>query len=286
LEPKANYTLIGLIVLLLTATLISSLLWLSVGFERKKYDFYSVYIHESVSGLSEESSVKFNGVVVGSVKVVELDPVDPQQIKLTLKIEQGTPITTSTIATLVMQGITGNTFLGLSALTPTLEPLQKIPDEPYPVIPYKASFFSRLEKNITDVTNGVKRVFDKENAKLLKQSLTNLEAITETIAKNHKNIDESLHDLPIVMRDLKSGVRELSSTIKNISTASTQVTSTMKAGEDSIKKITNQTIPPATILLRRLDTIAANLEKVSRSMRQNPAVIIRGSTQPKPGPGE
>ena len=72
----------------------------------------------------------------------------------------------------------------------------------------------------------------------------------------------------------------------DVSVAGKQFTKTMKAGKNSIDQISQQTVPPAVILLRRLDVIAANLEKMSAQMRENPAIIVRGSAPPKPGPGE
>lgn len=265
MESKVNYTIVGLTVIILTAGLIAAGLWLSIGFERKKYNNYIVYMYESVSGLSEESPVKYNGVRVGQVIKVELSKVDPQQTKITIQVEQGTPITTSTTATLITQGITGTTSLGLSPSSSTFIPLQRTPGEPYPVIPSKPSFFNQLEKNIHEISEGFKNILTKENSRNLKQALI---------------------ELPKVLNDLQGATKKFNSLAESMSTAGEQVTSTMKAGKEGIDLISNQTIPPAITLLRRLDSIAANLEKVSAQMRQNPAVIIRGSAMPSPGPGE
>lgn len=68
--------------------------------------------------------------------------------------------------------------------------------------------------------------------------------------------------------------------------AGKNVSITMQAGKNTIDKLSQQTIPPMVLLIQRLDAIASNLEKVSAQMRQNPSVIIRGNTPPKPGPGE
>ncbi|WP_133127506.1 MlaD family protein [Legionella nagasakiensis] len=286
MESKINYTAVGLTVLILTAGLIIAGLWLSIGFERKKYNTYTVYMNESVAGLSEESLVKYNGVKVGQVSNIELSKFDPQRVKISLKIEEGTPITTSTYATLITQGITGTTYLGLSPSSSTFVPLQKTPGEPYPVIPSKPSFFNRLEKNINDISRGFKRILTKENSENLKESLNNLQKISYSIAKNDEHIDKSLQELPKILNELKAGIRKFSAMTEDMSKAGKQFSITMKAGKESIDKISQQTIPPAIILLRRLDLIAANLENVSAQMRQNPAVVIRGSTPPKPGPGE
>ena len=272
--------------MILIAGLLSAALWLSVGFERKKYDNYLVYMTEPVSGLSEESLVKYNGVRVGVVDKIELSQFDPQKVKISLKIEEGTPVTTSTHATLIAQGITGNTYLGLSASSPSLFPLQKKPGELYPVIPYTPSFFSQLEKNLNDVSLGVKAILNTENAKSIKKSLANLQKITDVIADNHNGINQSLQDLPKVISELKVGIQKFDTMATVISESGKQFSTTMKTGKNGIDRISQQTLPSLTLLLQRLDSIAANLEKVSADMRQNPAVIIRGTSPPQRGPGE
>lgn len=286
MESKTNYTLVGLTVLILTTALLSAALWLSVGFDRKKYDLYTVYMHEAATGLSEDSVVKFNGVKVGIVSKIELNQFDPQEVKILLKIEEGTPITASTQATLINQGITGATYLGLSAKSPTLFPLQKSPGEPYPVIPYTPSFFSQLEKNLNDISMGLKRILDKDNAAALKKSLSNLEQFTDMIVNNDSQVNEVLHQLPSMIHDLKKGINRFSTMAVNMSAASRSVSTTMAAGKVSIDKLSQQAIPPMVILLQRLNAITANLEVVSQEIRQNPAVIVRGSAPPKSGPGE
>jgi phospholipid/cholesterol/gamma-HCH transport system substrate-binding protein len=169
LEPKTNYTLVGLFVLILTAGLVITSLWLSFGLDKKSYNYFTVYTKESVAGLSTESLVKYNGVKVGYVDGISLSKNNPQKVQLMLKIENGTPITQGTVASLVTQGITGMTYLGLSAKTPSLVPLKASPGEPYPVIPVKPSFFAAMENNIQDATESIKRVFDEENAKNVKK---------------------------------------------------------------------------------------------------------------------
>ena len=286
MESKTNYFIVGLTVILLTAGLIIGGLWLSTGFDQKKYNKYTVYMHEAVSGLNIESPVKYNGVKVGFISDIKLNDINPQQVLLRLKIVEGTPVTISTEATLVSQGITGTTYLGLSATSPTTTPLQKTPNEPYPVIPYKRSFFSQLEKTVTELSDSLKRVFDKENTQHIKQSLESLQKITAVIEKNSDNLNASLQDLPKLIRNLKDSVLQFSKMSRDVGAAGVQLSDTMRAGRNSIDKISQQAIPPTVLLLRRLDLIAANLEQVSANMRQNPAIIIRGSAPPKSGPGE
>ncbi|APF03681.1 TPA: MlaD family protein [Legionella pneumophila] len=307
MESKTNYTIVGLVVLILTAGLLSAGLWLSVGFNQKEYTSYTVYLKESVSGLSIESPVKFNGVQVGYVKEIKLNKNDPRQVELLLNIEKSTPITTSTSATLISQGITGVTYVGLSAGSSDLTPLRKMPGEPYPVIPSKPSLLNQLDavlkevaENVGAVSEKAQLIFNEENADNVRKSLANIERITEIIADNGQSINSSLTNFdvfianmakaskqfPQLIKDLKTGISKFKSLADNMSAAGKDVSKTMIAGKNTIDQISQQAIPPAVILLRRLNAISANLEKVSNEMRQNPSVIIRGTKAPKLGPGE
>lgn len=286
MEAKTNYTIVGLAVLILGASLLSASLWLSVGFDRKTYKTYLTFLTESVSGLSEESSVKYNGVRVGFIDSINLNPNNPEQVILVLKIEESVPITENTEATLVFQGITGTTYLGLSSTSSSLKPLKKNPDYPYPVIPSKPSFFRQLENNVNTLSEDLKQFFSEENAENVAKTIKNFEDVSAVFAKNKQNIQETLEELPKLAKTLKESALKFNTMAEDVSASGKQFTLTMKAGKNSIDQISQQTLPPMTLLMRRLNDIAANLEKVSREMRQNPAVIIRGTHPPKPGPGE
>ncbi len=307
METKANYTIVGGVIVVLFGALLSAGLWLSVGFNQKEYSSYTVYLTESVAGLNEQSPVKYNGVQVGVVKKIQLNTNDPRQVELTLSIESSIPITTSTTATLISQGITGVTYVGLAAASSDLSPLQRMAGEPYPVIPAKPSLFNQLDtiikevaENVNKVSDQTQRFFNEENALYITRSLANLEEFTAVIAGNKGSINNSLKsadiflanmatvskDFPNILNELKTGVHRFNSLASDMSTASKNVTGAMVSGKNAANKISEETLPPAIILLRHLNTISANLEKVSNEMRQNPSVIVRGTKPPKPGPGE
>ncbi len=286
MEAKANYKFVGLITIILLVGLLTTSLWLSFGFDKKRYNTYVVYMGEAVSGLNEESQVKFNGVKVGYIGGIEIDKKDPQQVKLYLKIEEGTPITISTQASLISQGITGNNFLGLSASTPTTQPLKALPGEKYPIIIYKSSFLKQLENTIEDVSQGMKELINEKNTKNLSIAINNLTEVSNVFAKNSKDIEKVLHDFPLLMKEIREGVAKFTDMSEDVSNASDSFSATMLAGRNTIDKINQQAIPPAVILIRRLETIAANLEDLSIELRKNPSVIVRGTAPRKPGPGE
>lgn len=300
METKTNYTIVGVAVLTLVVGLVVTMLWLSVGFNQKKYNIYTVYMHEAASGLTQDAPVKYNGVQVGYVKEIRLNQNDPRQVEILMSIEDGTPITTSTFATLNSQGITGVTYIGLSASTSNLTPIQKMPGEPYPVIPTRPSVFNQLDSILKRVSEDVsvvsaeaQRIFNEENAKHITRILANIELFSKDLSRNGKNVNifmdnlaKSSRDFPRMLEELRVGVSKFSYMAESLSNAGTTVSKTMGSGKETLDKIAQEAIPPAVLLLRRLNAISANLEKVSSELRQNPAVVIRGSKPPKPGPGE
>ena len=107
MESRVNFTLVGLFVVLLGASIVAALAWLSSLGDTEVFDTYRVYMTESVAGLNLNASVRYKGVNVGKVTYVDLDRDNPERIELLLQVESETPIRKGTMAKLVSQGITG-----------------------------------------------------------------------------------------------------------------------------------------------------------------------------------
>jgi len=107
-----NHAVVGLFVLVLGAALIAVVLWLaSGGAFKQKYDLYLAIEDESVAGLSMNAPVKYNGVDVGKVRDIRLEPGNPERVNLLFAIERGTPIKEDTVAVLKTQGLTGIAYV-------------------------------------------------------------------------------------------------------------------------------------------------------------------------------
>ena len=158
MEPKINYTLVGAFVLILTVALIIFITWLSAGFTTKNYKTYLVIMNESVAGITSNSTVKYNGVDVGSVKKIALCPKNPKQVELFLQIEEHTPITAGTTATLNSQGLTGITYVSLQGSDTNLTPLTILPGEEYPIIKTSPSLFVRLDTTLRQLTANMNQI--------------------------------------------------------------------------------------------------------------------------------
>lgn len=307
MEAKVNYTVVGMCVIILGAALIATALWLSVGLNQKSYNTYAVFLNEAASGLSEDAAVRYNGVKVGYVRQISLNHNNPNQVILLLNIEAGTPITINTKATLISQGITGVSYLGLSDKGSNLAPLKAPKNYPFPIIPAKPSLFTQIDKavrevadNVSSVTKEIQRVFDTKNAQYIRNTLQSMEKFSHNLEENNQKISAILQNTDILSRNLATSSEELpkltqafkksvhgfQQTTTALTQAGNSVSATMDDSRSAINKLSQQTIPAATGLIQRLDTVTNNLEKISNLMRRNPSVILRGTPEKPPGPGE
>jgi len=104
--------------LLFAAGLIAFIIVVKVGeslFDKR--DAYHVRMPGSVGALDPGSAVTFNGIVVGRVQSVVIDPRDVGIVAIELSLADGTPIPEDTSATVAMRGITGMKYVELTGGT-------------------------------------------------------------------------------------------------------------------------------------------------------------------------
>lgn len=314
MEPKVHYTVVGAFVIVLGAALALIFFWLTAVKHDKVYHTYLVYVSEGVSGLTADSQVRYNGVPVGFVRKIELDPSNPQLVRIKLEIEEGTPITTSTVATLKTQGITGVIYVELTAETQHAPLLKARPGERYPVIPALPSLLLQLSevvpkitKTVTELSDRITALLSVKNTKAITNTLQNIDKFSKTLAKNSKNLDASMQALRVTLDNAKITSKKLPALTDKMDKTLSSITSTSNAVKTTADKFSgaademkqtfvnsrsvlsnfnSQVMPSIQQLIMRLNNISSNLQGFSQTLTQNPAVIIRGKTPAAPGPGE
>lgn len=188
METNVRYTLAGTFVLIMLSLLVIITMWITSGFSREKYSYYTVYMKENVTGLAIKGRVVFNGVEVGTIDDMLLNKNKPRIVELRLKIKSNTPITRGTRATLGIKALSGASYLLLEDEGKDIKPLLAKKNEPYPVIETEPSMFVRLDKMMDQVSDGfqgmnrsfqkisstMQSVFSRETIQALKRALNAL----------------------------------------------------------------------------------------------------------------
>lgn len=303
-----NYALVGCFVLSLGAVLIAVVLWLaSGGTFQKKYDLYLAIEDESVAGLNLNAPVKYNGVDVGKVQLIELDANNPQRVNLLFAIERGTPIKEDTVAVLKTQGITGITYVELNGGALNALPLRTAPGATYPVIRTKPSLSARLENVLTSVlakldntSSSINAVLSDENRAAFKSALTDIATVARTIAARKDSIDTGITRAAQTLDHTAKATANMGAVVERIGRSADAVekmgtsvnqtsVSTGKAvdavGAD-VRRFSTETLPELERLIGELSSLSTSLRRLSEQTERDPRGLLFGR-QPVPnGPGE
>jgi phospholipid/cholesterol/gamma-HCH transport system substrate-binding protein len=292
-ESKVNYTVVGIFVVGLSIAMVIVFLWLSSLRNEKSYKTYLLYVNENVTGLTVQSPVRYNGVPVGFVKSIELDPHNAQLVKIILRIEVGTPITTSTVAVLQMQGITGVMYVGLKTTSVDSPLLQPEPGEKYAIIPTRPSFLVQISEVLPEVTRSIKKIGDsvnkllnEKNQKAIADTLENLRKVTKTLGDNSKNLDESMKFLRTTLKNTAQASVNLPDAISNFRDAANQAKATFAGGTVVMRNFSTQIMPEAQQAVQNLSHAAQSVHQLTDQLEQNPSMLIRGKAPAPKGPGE
>jgi phospholipid/cholesterol/gamma-HCH transport system substrate-binding protein len=107
METRANYVVIGLFTLAVIAGAFGFVYWFSRAGDGSERATYRVVFDGAVAGLRTGGWVLFNGIKVGEVSDLKLNPQNPRQVVATILIDKFVPVRTDTRVGLDFQGLTG-----------------------------------------------------------------------------------------------------------------------------------------------------------------------------------
>ncbi len=193
METRARYALIGLFMLAVIAASFAFVYWLENkgGFAQR--ETYQVKFQGSVSGLLVGSSVLFNGIRVGEVTGLGLDPEAPQNVTATIAVDRLTPIRSDTVVSIETQGLTGGAAVALrggSADSPVLSAEDGAP----PTLIAASTAGQDWTQAARDAFQRVDNVL-AENSKALNSAITNIDTFADALARNSDKVDGILAGL-------------------------------------------------------------------------------------------
>ena len=303
MNNSKQYVIIGAFVIFSLTAMIFIGIWLAFGLDDTKYNTFLTVFNESVDGLQLNSDVKFNGVSVGKVSAIYINKRNPSNVDVELQIKEGTPVTTSTYATLMAQGITGLSYIGLQTKyhKPPIQLLTPTSSPPYTEISTKPSVLSSITQQVEKVSNdigeistSVAKMVNNENSQKITNIISNVNSITATIAANNKNIQQSFNSLNNILQSISQASSQFNKTIENINETASSVAQVGQEVAALGQSIQNQTIqginqviiPEFATTLRDINEISIQLNELLNTLNRNPSILVKGELPPTPGPGE
>lgn len=242
METRANYVLIGTFTLLTAACLLLFALWAAKFSSDRNWRQYRVIFSEPVTGLTEGGGVQYNGISVGTVEKLRLDPDDARKVVALLKVQADAPVKVDTKAKLSQQGITGVPFIQLTGGSPNAARLESEERGDIPVIRTEPSAL----QNIADTAN---RLVARMDEVLSEQNIKRITATIEHIEQATGAISESREDITALIGNARQATETLNATLVT--------------ANGSIERIDRDVVRELPALMDKLDSTVGKLDAVA-----------------------
>ncbi|MBP2290461.1 MlaD family protein [Azospirillum rugosum] len=311
METRASYILVGSFVLALLAGLFVFTVWVAkVQLEETRQPYY-IYFTGSVTGLQEGSPVRYRGIPVGTVTDIRLDPNDVSRVRVTIEVQEGTPIKTDSIASLEVQGITGGAYIQISGGTELSELLRTAHDSGTPVIPSRPSSLTvfvdaapQLLNRALDLTNRMADLLTPQNQAAIADILQSTRTLTAELAKASNGLESTMqqagrtlqgfeavgpqlnHTMAQAQRTLatvEGSTKTLTGDLHELTTSLKQTSSQLNAmvGEnrDAVRDFTGSGLYELTLLITQLRDLSGQLSRVVTRIENDPSNFLFGGTR-------
>ncbi len=219
METKANHFLIGLFVLIMSVAGIGFVYWTQkLGNGVSQY--YSIDFKGEVGGLTTASQIYFNGMPVGRVEKLTIDPIDGRKTHVTIMIKQGIPIRANSSARIETSMLTGTAKIFLSAGTPD-SPVLESSGKNFPKIAATAVSGKSMMEGAPDLINNTNALILRmneliaNNERLIRESVKNVEVFTQALRDNKHNITRILGNAAQLTENLNTATVSINELVTN-----------------------------------------------------------------------
>jgi phospholipid/cholesterol/gamma-HCH transport system substrate-binding protein len=166
----------------------------------------------SASGLRQGGNVNFDGVQVGEIKSLKLD--NPRKIVALAMVDNSAPIRKDTVVGLEFQGLTGVAAISLTGGAAAAPPVPLDWDG----IPTLTADLSEVE-SIRDTLHNVDRLLVGNQA-MLKDTLSNFETYTATLASKGDEIDSIIRKADGAFESFDGAMAKIDSVLPGLGSGS------------------------------------------------------------------
>lgn len=315
MENKAHALAAGAFVLGLAAALVALVVWLTR--DNTVRNTYELSTRDAVSGLQPQAMVRYRGIAVGKVSLIDFDPKVKGNVRVRITVDQRVPLTTSSYATLAYQGVTGLAFIALDDKGESQTPLMPDNDDP-PRIPLRPSVLAQLQDRGEAIINQIEEVTKRANVLLgdpnqkriadalesIAQATASANQLTRSLDNTVKNgLNPALAALPPLIertKDTMGTVKTAASDVSRVANNANTTVTRLNAKDGPVERLSDGTRALAQAVdsfnaatLPRVNRVADDTSRAVRrlgrtadSINDNPQSLLFGNGGVVAGPGE
>jgi phospholipid/cholesterol/gamma-HCH transport system substrate-binding protein len=314
METRASYVAVGSFVLLLIAAFLVFVVWLGRVSFQESADRYLIYFTGPVTGLQEGSAVRVRGIPVGQVVDMRFDPDDISRIRVTIEVQEDTPIRADSVATLDIQGITGVPFVQISGGSEGAPALTVVGDEEYPIIPSRPSTIQAVVESAPLILERAVRLLaaaegflSQENQESISRTLANVADMTTMLAGESERVrsligsvdglvmelrvdaarisdqlDATLTavngDAQSISRDAAAAVREFRALTTTLTQIAEKVDATVTQIGPNLARFSSTGLTEFGLMASDLRDLARNLSRLTERLERDPSRFLFGGS--------
>src|SRR5665213_223083 len=257
METRANYVLIGMFTLAVVAGV-----------------FGFVYWFQNIGG-----SVLFNGIKVGEVTGLKLNPERPQQVIATLSVDKSVAVRSDTRVGLEFQGLTGIASVALTGGSASAPAIAGNKDNP----PLLVAPPGATQDVTTAARDTLKRLDDflVDNQKAFHDALGNLDKFTAALARNSENVDKTLASVEQFTGALGRNadrIDRIAAGLENLTGGPDGKSGEINEAARSIRKLSDNSARQIDALSADARRTLGTIDQAVRNLDRNPSRLIFGGS--------
>ncbi len=306
MEPRPNYVLVGLFLVLFCALTVGVVAWIYGYRGGEETVLYVILTEESVDGLRVGSPVKYKGVDVGKVVGIDIDPKDSEVLRIFMRIKKGVPIHADSVANILPQGITGLSYISIKGGRKGKPYLVKLEGKVYPTIRLEPSNIQKISRSLPEIlahmdelVMRLNRTFSDENIK----NISELSGRLVEVARRLEVVEEKTEELVLKLNALSSEAKrtlvdsrrllpkaeallgEVRRTSRALRELSESVKEVVEENKQEVSHSLRFTLYRLDSLLSELGRLSLKTERLLDTLEQDPSVVV-GGVKTVAGPGE
>jgi phospholipid/cholesterol/gamma-HCH transport system substrate-binding protein len=308
METRAHYVAVGAFVLTMLFLGFVAVLWLAGTQFAVSYNHYDIFFKGPVTGLSKGARVDYNGIPVGQVSDIEIDPNDVQQIRVTAEIKSEVAIKEDAKAEIQSNILSGVSTILISRGTNDAATLVAHKGERYPIIRSRRSTLSSLAARgpelldkLDVILDHVDDVLSDHNRQAFAATLDNVKKASGSLADHSDeiatNAQEALKSAAALFTDLDksysspNGLKDQLSTAlgktdtaladfdklaKGLSDTNRQLDGALVDVRPGIKTFSQRTLADIDSLVGEVRQFVSGLGRLASQLEHDPTRLLFG----------
>lgn len=305
METRAHYVAVGSFVLAIIFLAFIAVLWLGRVQLSQEARAYYIFFRGSVSGLSKGSAVQYNGIPVGRVADVRVDPDNVEQIQVKIEIDGNlVDIKADARAFLETNILSGVSIVQIRGGTEGAANLEPKPGHKYPVIEAGQTEIEQVKATLPEVMGDIKaiahqlsEILNDQNRAAISKILGNVAVVSDdlrgtgrdlhgllghadaTVLALHGLLDHVDHALtgPDGLKDQASGMlgeyRQLAKGLEGTNRQLDQVVQDVRPG---LRDFSQRTLGQVPQLIGDARQLVSGLTRLTEDVERNPTRFLFG----------